>query len=60
MVETLDAVFKDGRVFQTLRQAAPGAGAAMQAASGAAAASAEPLPCVGAHGEAPGFISRPP
>ena len=56
MVETLDAVFKDGRVFETLRQG-PGAAAAMQAASGAAAASAEPLPCVGAHGEAPGFIT---
>ncbi|CAK0804948.1 unnamed protein product, partial [Prorocentrum cordatum] len=57
MVETLGAVFKDGRAFQTLRQAAPGAAAAMQAASGAAAASAEPLPCVGEHGEAPGFIA---
>eukprot|EP00959_Pyramimonas_sp_CCMP1952_P225787 4721483-Pyramimonas_sp.AAC.1 len=29
----------------------------MQAASGAAAASAEPLPCVGEHGGAPGLIA---
>eukprot|EP00959_Pyramimonas_sp_CCMP1952_P302257 6324353-Pyramimonas_sp.AAC.1 len=57
MVETLDAVFKEGRVFQSIRLAAPGAAAAMQAAAGAFAASAEPLPCVGARGEAPGFIA---
>ena len=59
MVETLDAVFKEGRVFQSLRPGAPGAGAAMQAASGAAAASADSLPCVGAHGgdHQAGFIT---
>ena len=59
MVETLDAVFQEGRVFQSLLpRAAPGAGAATQAASGAAA-SDDSLPCVGAHGgdHKAGFIT---
>ncbi len=53
MVETLDAVFIEGRVFQKIMQGASGAAVAA-AASGAAA---EPLPSVGAQGEAPGFIT---
>ena len=46
MVDTLDAVFLEGRVFRRI----------MRAASGATARD-EPLPCVGAQGEAAGFIT---
>ncbi len=53
MVETLDAVFIEGGVLQKIMQGASGAAVAA-AASGAAA---EPLPSVGAQGEAPGFIT---
>ena len=51
MVETLDAVFLEGRVFKKIMQAASGAAAA------AAASSDEPLPRVGTGGEAVGFVT---
>ena len=54
MVETLDAVFLEGRAFHRIMRAASGA---TVAAASSAAARDEPLPCVGAQGEAPGFIT---
>ena len=54
MVETLDAVFLEGRVFKKMMQDASGATAA---ASGATARD-EPLPRVGAGGEPVGFITN--
>ena len=50
MVETLESVFIEGRVFQQIMRAASGD---ILAASGAD----EPLPSVGAQGETPGFIT---
>ncbi len=57
MVETLDAVFIEGRVFQKIMQEGASGAAAAVAAAAASGAAAEPLPSVGAHGEPPGFIT---
>ena len=54
MVETLESVFIEGRVFKKIMRAASGA---EMAAFSSADAQDEPLPSVGAQGETPGFIT---
>ena len=54
MVETLESVFIEGRVFKKIMRAASGA---EMAAFSSADARDEPLPSVGAQGETPGFIT---